>query len=174
MITNVTLSTKEEMLLQDQKSHEEQCILKYENYANLAQDEELKNIFRELGQKEVEHLNTINQLLSGSVPSMGGNSQQQSSQSQQSSQPQQMQQTGQAQQGSINQSMPSTVKLTDKDMCMDMLSTEKFVSGAYDTAIFECKDTAVRQVLNHIQKEEQQHGEDIFNYMKSKGMYQVQ
>ena len=27
-----------------------------------------------------------------------------------------MQQTGQAQQGSINQSMPSTVKITDKDV----------------------------------------------------------
>ena len=30
MITNVTLSTKEQLLLQDQKSHEEQCILKYD------------------------------------------------------------------------------------------------------------------------------------------------
>ena len=56
---------------------------------------------------------------------------------------------------------------------MDMLSTEKFVSGAYDTAIFECKDIAVRQVLNHIQKEEQEHGESIFKYMQSRGMYTV-
>ena len=79
--------------------------------------------------------------------------------------------SGPAQQGSIGQSMPSQVKLTDKDMCMDMLSTEKYVSGAYDTAIFECKDTAVRDVLNHIQKEEQEHGDSIFKYMHNRGMY---
>lgn len=170
MITNITLSTKEELLLQDQKSQEEQCILKYENYANLAQDPELKNIFRQNGQKEVEHLNTINQILNGSVPSMGGNSQQQSGQSGQSMQ---SSQSMQAQQGSVNQSMPTQVKLTDKDMCMDMLSTEKYVSGSYDTAIFEFKDTAVRNALNHIQKEEQQHGESIFKYMQSRDMYSV-
>ena len=29
----------------------------------------------------------------------------------------------------------------------------KYVSGTYDTAIFEFKDTQVRDVLNHIQKE---------------------
>jgi spore coat protein CotF len=52
-----------------------------------------------------------------------------------------------------------------------MLMTEKYVSGAYDTAIFEFRDPQVRQILNHIQKEEQQHGEAIFNYMESMGMY---
>lgn len=52
--------------------------------------------------------------------------------------------------------------------------TEKYVSGAYDTAIFEFKDTEVRDVLNHIQKEEQKHEEAIFKYMESKGMYNVQ
>ena len=35
-------------------------------------------------------------------------------------------------------------------------------------------DKNVRQVLNHIQKEEQEHGEKIYNYMASHGMYQVQ
>ena len=50
----------------------------------------------------------------------------------------------------------------------------KYVSGTYDTAIFEFKDTQVRDVLNHIQKEEQKHGEAIFKYMESKGMYQPQ
>jgi spore coat protein CotF len=33
-------------------------------------------------------------------------------------------------------------------------------------------DANIRQALNHIQKEEQQHGEGIFNYMQSKGYYQ--
>ncbi|NLL72358.1 MAG: ferritin-like domain-containing protein, partial [Clostridiales bacterium] len=75
MITNVALSTKEKLLLQDQKSHEEQCIMKYDNYANLATDSELKTIFRNISQKEKEHLQTVNQLLNGQVPSMAGQSQ---------------------------------------------------------------------------------------------------
>jgi spore coat protein CotF len=59
-------------------------------------------------------------------------------------------------------------------MCTDMLMTEKYVSGTYNTAVFEFQDTRVRDVLNHIQKEEQKHGEAIFQYMHSKGMYQPQ
>ncbi|MDF2928268.1 MAG: Coat domain protein [Anaerospora sp.] len=59
-------------------------------------------------------------------------------------------------------------------LCKDMLMTEKYVSGAYDTAIFEFTDTNIRQALNHIQKEEQKHGEGLFNYMSSNGMYNVQ
>jgi spore coat protein CotF len=49
--------------------------------------------------------------------------------------------------------------------------TEKYVSGTYDTAIFEFTDSNIRQILNHIQKEEQQHGEGIFQYMQSHGLY---
>ncbi|ARE89310.1 Coat F domain protein [Clostridium formicaceticum] len=52
--------------------------------------------------------------------------------------------------------------------------TEKYVSATYNTAIFEFTNTNVRQILDHIQKEKQQHGEDIFNYMQSHGMYQPQ
>lgn len=188
MIANVTLSTKEQLLLQDQKSHEEQCILKYDNYANLAVDSQLKTIFQNNAQKEREHLQTINQLLSGQVPSMSGqssaNSQQQSGQQsgqqqsgqQQSGQQQSGQQADKAmqQQEAINKSGSYVFKASDKDMCIDMLNTEKYVSGTYDTTIFECKSAQVRDVLNHIQKEEQKHGEAIFAYMNSKGMYSTQ
>jgi spore coat protein CotF len=59
----------------------------------------------------------------------------------------------------------------DATILGDMLMTEKFVSGAYDTAIFESANSDVRQALQHIQKEEQQHGEGIFNYMSQHGMY---
>ena len=62
----------------------------------------------------------------------------------------------------------------DADFCTDLLMTEKYVSNAYNTAVFEFTDTNARQALNHIQKEEQQHGEGIFNYMQKKGLYQVQ
>ena len=65
------------------------------------------------------------------------------------------------------------INQNDAMICQDLLTTEKYVSGAYDTTIFECVDTNVRNALNHIQKEEQQHGEGIFNYMLSHGMYNV-
>lgn len=59
----------------------------------------------------------------------------------------------------------------DKLLCQDALSTEKYVSSTYNTSIFEFRDTNIRQVLNHIQKEEQEHGEQIYNYMNKHGMY---
>jgi len=172
----MNLTTKEKFLLEDQKTHEQACILKYSNYANLASDQQLKNIFKQNGQAEQEHLNTINQLLSGQIPSMtqqsGGNKQPQQ-QSQQTSQVQKSQQASQMQQmsNSSQQQNSSNTKWTDKDLCTDILMTEKFVSGAYNTAVFEFRDTQIRDALNHIQKEEQQHGESVFKYMEDNGMY---
>ena len=90
------------------------------------------------------------------------------SKNQQQSQ-QQNQQQAQSVQGQRGSGMTN---VQDADLCTDMLMTEKYVSDTYDTAVFEFKDTNARQILNHIQKEEQQHGEGIFNYMQKKGMYQ--
>ncbi|HAA34103.1 MAG TPA: spore coat protein [Firmicutes bacterium] len=154
------LTQKEQMLLQDQKSHEEICIQKYKNYAEQAQDPQLKQMFSSFAEQEQQHWNTINQILSGQVPDMS-----------------QQQNQGQGQQynpaaSEVKQQMKGAMgNQGDASLCTDMLMTEKYVSGTYDTAIFECVDTNVRQALNHIQKEEQQHGEAIFNYMKNKGMY---
>ncbi|HHV50590.1 MAG TPA: spore coat protein [Candidatus Avimonas sp.] len=161
------LTQKERMLLEDQKNHEQICIEKYKNYANQTSCPQLKQIFNANCQGEQEHLNTINQLLNGTIPQMN----QQSQQNQGQSQNQGMQQQSQA--GTSNTQQSTAVK-TDKDMCTDMLMTEKYVSGTYDTTIFEFQDPRVRDVLNHIQKEEQKHGEAIFQYMKSQGMYQPQ
>jgi spore coat protein CotF len=147
------LSQKERTLLQDQKSHEELCIKKYGSYANQAQDSQLKQIFNNNRQQEEQHLNTINQLLGGQMPNM-------------SSQQMQPQSQSQPQTGMNSQS--------DADLCTDILMTEKYVSSAYNTAIFEFSDPNIRQTLNHLQKEEQEHGEAVFKYMESKGMYSTQ
>jgi len=152
---DLNLTQKERKLLEDHKSSEEICIMKYHNYANQAQDPELKQMFRIFAAQEESHLNTINAMLNGQIPNM-----------------QQNQQAGQ-QQGSPMQNSTGLQNSSDKDLCTDMLMTEKYVSDTYDTAIFEFVDTRARQALNHIQKEEQQHGEGIFNYMQKKGYYQV-
>ena len=160
---NITLTQKERLLLEDQKSHEQVCIQKYTNYAKLASDQQLKDIFNNHAKIEQEHLNTVNQLISGQIPALnnqqgGGNSNQQHL----------------PRSGNQTSNSGSSYQASDKDLCTDMLMTEKYVSSAYNTAIFEFRDTQVRDVLNHIQKEEQKHGEAIFKYMESKGMYSPQ
>ena len=141
------------MLLEDQKTHEQVCVDKYNNYASLAKDHQLKALFQDYAQKEQQHLDSINQMINGQIPAMSQGSQSQNT--------------------AMTTSIPGIMAdQSDAVLCHDMLMTEKYVSDAYNTAIFEFTDGNVRQVLNHIQKEEQQHGEGLFNYMKNHGMYQ--
>jgi len=150
------------MLLQDQQKHEQLCVQKYQNYAQQAQDPQLIQLFNSLAQHEQQHLNSVNQLLSGQIPNL--------------QQGQQNQNQGQSQstQATFQNNALGTASQNDIDLCSDMLITEKYISGAYDSTIFECTNAGARQVLNHIQKEEQQHGEALFNYLHSQGMYNVQ
>jgi spore coat protein CotF len=177
----INLSQKEKMLLNDQKNHEQVCIQKYQSYASQAQDPQLKQLFTSFAQSEQQHLNTVNQIISGQVPNVQQKGQQNQQQNQQGQQGQQGQgqQAQRNQQGSMQSATAGTTAQSganskDAELCNDMLMTEKYVSGAYDTAIFEFADPSIRQVLNHIQKEEQEHGEGIFQYMQSHGMYNVQ
>ena len=94
----------------------------------------------------------LNQISSGTVPSMAGGS----------------------------KSMPTfTANYTgetpemknDKYLCSDALAIEKHASHLYDTCVFEFADENVRKVLNHIQKEEQDHGKMLYDYMSVNGMY---
>ncbi len=156
----LSLTQKETSLLKDQQNHEKICIQKYQTYAIQAQDGQLKQLLTSYAQQEQKHLDTLSQILNGQVPSM-------TSQSSQANQQNNVQ-------NSTTFSQNANPSQSDAALCNDMLMTEKFVSGAYDTAIFEFADTNVRQVLNHIQKEEQEHGNGIFQYMQSKGMYNPQ
>lgn len=164
------LTNKEQLLLEDLKQHEMVCIKKYQDYANQVHDPQLKDLLNNYAQQEQNHLNSINEMLGGRVPSIGqGQQGQQSQQSQQGQQNQQQQfsQTAAGQSG-------SAANQNDAMLLNDLLMTEKYVSSAYDTAIFEFTDPQMRQALNHIQQEEQQHGEGIFNYMSAHGMYNTQ
>ncbi|HSQ90346.1 spore coat protein [Romboutsia sp.] len=158
----LNLTNKERMLLEDEKKHEQLCVQKYQDYSNKACDSGLKNLFSQIGQKEQQHLDSINQLLNGTIPNVNQSQGSQGSNNQnQSSMP------------NINlQSMQgNSYNEQDKMLCQDTLTTEKYISSTYNTAIFEFADKNVRQVLNHIQKEEQEHGEQIYNYMSQHGMY---
>ncbi len=168
----IQLSQKEKVFLEDAKIQEEVCIQKYKNYANNALDPQLKHLFNKHAGQEQQHHDSISLLLQGKQPNLGQGEQSNSSQQQQQST---SNQRHQSQQTSIENNFEGTMNNeSDKVLCLDLLSTEKYISGTYNSDIFECVNSEVRQVLQHIQKEEQTHGEELFNYMNSHGMYNVQ
>ena len=155
VMKTMKLTQKETMLLQDLKTSEEICIEKYDQYARKADDQALADLFLTIKAKEEEHLSTINSLLSGTVPMTGGG--------------QQNGQNSQSQPGDGQATKKSHSK-TDEYLLKDALDTEKHVSGVYDTCIFEFTDAGARSALNHIQKEEQEHGQMLYDYMACHGM----
>jgi len=148
----MVLTQKEKELLTDLQTQEQVCIDKYNRYAQQACDPGLKSLFTDLAQTEQTHLNTVNQMLSGTVPQMGSGGHPAATAPQPSS-------------------CNAQQKQQDAYLCRDTLSTEKHVSSVYDTCVFEFKDQAARDMLNHIQKEEQGHGKRIYDYMNVNGMY---
>lgn len=149
------LTQKETMLLKDLKNSEEICIEKYGTYADRAEDPELRQLFETIRTEELTHLRTIESLMQGTVPMMSG---------------QQKQSGTQTEKSACCGDCKSTVSENDEYLCRDALDTEKHVSSVYDTAIFEFNDAGARDALNHIQKEEQQHGKQIYDYMSCHGM----
>ncbi|MGI5858894.1 MAG: ferritin family protein [Tepidanaerobacteraceae bacterium] len=57
------LTQKEISYLKDALSHEQICVTKYNNYANQMQDTELSSMFKNLANREQQHIDTINKLL---------------------------------------------------------------------------------------------------------------
>ena len=151
----MTLTQKETSLLSDLKSQEKLCIEKYRKYENAAKDPCLKQLFASIRQTEENHLNTVNRIQSGEEVKMPNTSSDTSSQ---------------------NTDCPLSQanaqdKKEDAYLCADALAMEKHVSSLYDVSIFEFSSPTLRDTLNHIQKEEQQHGEKIYCYMAKNSMY---
>lgn len=177
----ITLTNKERMQLEDEKNLEDLCVKKYTSFANQANDQALTEMFNRHAVDEQRHYDIINGMLQGQDPPMA----QQQNQQQNASGQQGMQQNAgqnQAQQNTPQQplanSQPQTMgqamsSQDDCTLCTDMLATEKHISSTYDTAVFESAQPIVRQTLQKIQQDEQRHGEEIFNYMNSHGMYNL-
>lgn len=165
----VNFNEKEKMLLKQQKDEEQLCIDKYTNYINEATDQQLKQILNDNLTAEKQHLNTLTQMLNGTVPDL--NQQQNQSQQQNQMQNQSKNNMNQQNTATTNNVQPAGMTNTsDTQICKDILVDEEHISTGYNNAIFQFTDHNVRDVLNHIQKEEQEHGEAVYNYMKTKGM----
>ncbi|HHT53904.1 MAG TPA: spore coat protein [Clostridiales bacterium] len=146
-------SQKETELLKDLKGQEKLCADKYTRHAQAAADPQLRDLLGGIAKVERGHYDTITQIEGGTVPQPGQDSQQQP--------------TFKAVYGTTEDEK----KKNDSYICTDLLSMEKHVSHMYDTCIFEFRDQNVRNVLNHIQKEEQTHGKLIYDYMQTNNMY---
>ena len=151
----MTLTQKETSLLNDLKAQEQLCIKKYGKYMNEANDPQLKELFSRLKTTEEGHLGTITKMLDGEEVAMPD-----------------------ASPSAVDCKLtctPSTVgeaeKQNDGYLCKDALSMEKHVSGVYDISVFEFSSPVLRNTLSHIQKEEQNHGEMLYNYLSSNNMY---
>ncbi len=150
----MTLSPKESSLLKDLVGEEQLCVAKYQKYANEAKAPELKSLLSGIATTEQSHLKTLNDMQSGTV-------------------------------GQVPAQIPAPDKSNccaaqyaskqDKDydafICQDLLNTEKHASALYNTCVFEFAYPDARKMLNHIQAEEQQHGEMLYSYMNANGMY---
>ncbi len=150
----MTLTQKETNLLNDLKSQEQICIEKYGKYAEAAHDPELKQLFTNLKNNEQKHLDTVTQILGGAEV--------------------QMPQAPSAAQAKLQCKMSNCTaeeKKNDAYLCSDALAMEKHVSSVYNTATFEFSSPILRDTLAHIQKEEQNHGEQLYNYMSCNNMY---
>ncbi len=153
MEKNMTLDQKEKDLLKDLKGQEKLCVDKYAKHASCAKDAQLKNLFTQISQNEQKHLDALTQIENGTVPQFSGTDLQQP--------------TFTATYGATE----NPDKKNDCYLCSDLLATEKHASGLYDTCIFEFKDENLRQVLNSIQKQEQEHGKQLYDYMSTNSMY---
>lgn len=149
------LTEKEMSVLKDLQTHEKNCIDKYEKYAGLAKDDELKQLFEELKKKEQEHYKTIGQILNGEVPSCDCNDT-----AGKDYQPK----------GSYSKSEESEDKKNDCFLATDSIGTEKLVSGEYNSNVFACTLTSIRKVLADIEIEEQNHAEMLYKYKMANGM----
>jgi rubrerythrin len=149
----MALTQKETSLLKDLTKEEQLCIARYTNHSEAACDPNLKTLFSDILTEEQEHLDTLNDISAGGFPQTGYETVKRTPPPPPTSQ------------------CSAIDKKRDAYLCQDALSSEKHVSSEYDTAVFEFVNADLRRTLNHIQTEEQRHGEMIYNYMKVNNMY---
>lgn len=151
----MALTSKEIGMLQENLNAEYLCIRKYKQYASMAQDPKLKQVFTNLAIKEETHANTIKSILE-----------------QNNVKPDALLDNYSSPQGNLSD-VQNSLGITDAQLLNDALSMEKHISGSYNTAVLESACSNTRKQLQHIQQEEQEHAEVLFNEMNSRGWYNL-
>lgn len=149
---------KEQGFLKDLQNEERLCVEKYHKAAEQANDDKLKKLFNGIAKAEQGHYDTVSQMLSeGRAPASNG------------------QQSAAKGKNAKKEDLKSTAsragRQQDAYLLSDLLGTEKYVSGVYNTAVFEFSDEKARQALGGIQQQEQYHGKQLAAYMQANNMY---
>ena len=148
-------SAHEKKLLRDIQNEEKLCIQKYHKAADQAYDPNLKQLLSDIEGHEQSHYDTVTAMLkTGQTPP-------------QKQQKQGQQATPQTQKSGVT----GAKKQSDTYLMSDLLATEKYVSGVYNTAVFEFSAEDARQRLSTIMQQEQHHGKLLADYMQANGMY---
>lgn len=68
----------------------------------------------------------------------------------------------------------NTTRLSDRAMTEDLLSTQKFITGGYNTNANEASEISVKNTMMSILEDEHAIGHDVFVEMHSRGWYQTE
>lgn len=149
------LKEKERAAITDLQTQEKSCVEKYGKYAQEARDPELKKLFQTLQKQEQQHYDSLEQVLSGTVPECNCNDN-----------------AGRDYQPKATYSEMTNPedKQHDAFLATDCIGTEKLVSGEYNTDVFVCGESSLRKLLADIQIEEQNHAEMLYKYKMANGM----
>jgi hypothetical protein len=66
---------------------------------------------------------------------------------------------------------PQRNRLSDRDMLLDLLTTEKYMSHLYDHAIMEAAGDNVRDTFIALQQDEHESAQMLFDFMQQQGWY---
>ncbi len=147
------LNQKENQLVTELKAQEQLCIQKYDFYAKQATDPELKKLFKTLLKQEQLHYDMLQSLIDGEIPKITNRKPL-----------------------SANFEPQKTHKGSkedlefDKFLCTDLITTEKYVATDYNNDLFYFVSPEVRNVLNAIMTDEQNHAEMIWKYKQANKM----
>ncbi len=151
----MVLTEKETTTIQDLQTQEQSCVEKYKRYSKEAKDPVLQALFSELQQEEQRHYDSLQQVLTGTVPTCDCNDRDGKNYNPTAT---------------YDAMTNSEDKKNDCFLATDCIGTEKMVSGTYNTDVFVFGDSDVRKLLADIQIEEQNHAEMLWKYKTVNGM----
>lgn len=162
----VNLTKKEISLLEGEKYQQQLAVDKYNDYALQAQDSTLKTIFNSLVKIEEKHLNMINDMLQGKIPTINkenlhpyyNNS---------------VNSTDYINLGNITLTCveDNNYETGDKTICFDALTTQELLHSTTSTSSLEFEKTEFYNILKYIIDEKSENLKYLNDYMTKKGMF---
>lgn len=74
----------------------------------------------------------------------------------------------------LNRSYNTRSRLSDRDMLLDLMLSEKYLSHFYDHAVTEASDSAIRDTFSIFQQDTQEIARSIYNTMQERGWYNTE